>query len=224
MTQIKLSKRLALIASFFTENDIVTDIGADHGYLAMFLSQKFANKAYATEFGVGPFSKLIDNVEMNEFQNDVECYQANGLNGLRDDSNALIIAGMGGKTILDILSRRPNSLKNINKMVVEPQSESFLVRDFLLSNGYLIEEDLYVVEKGKAYPIIVAKRGVEEVPYEDYELEYGRLPLKKKDEILLSYIHKTINILGPIEDRGCLNEKSKVELDLARKAISSIEN
>lgn len=212
-----------MISSFIDGDDVVTDIGADHGYMAMFLAGKFSKKVYATEYGKGPFYKLIDNVERLEYQNLVECYQADGLDGLRNDCNALIIAGMGGKTISEMLARRPTSLSNIRKLVLEPQSEAFLVRDFINQNGFVIAQDFYVMEKGKAYPIIVAMRGYEEEPYLPYELMYGRLPIKEHDEILLTYLGKTIGILSRIEDEGRLNEKSKVELSLARTAIDCMK-
>lgn len=66
--RISLSKRLSRIASFVEEGEIVADIGADHGYLSMYLAQKYNHKGYATEYGKGPFYKLIDNVEETIFK------------------------------------------------------------------------------------------------------------------------------------------------------------
>ena len=217
--KISLSNRLSKIASFVEEGDIVADIGADHGYLSMFLAQKYNHKGYATEYGKGPFYKVIDKVEENNLQNLVECYQADGLEGLREDVNTLIIAGMGGRTIKDILCRKPKDLVNINKIIVEPQSEAFLVRDSLMERGFKIVHEEYLLERGKAYPLIVAIKGAEENSYEDYELEFGRISLKNKDKILFDYLNRTKNLLSKVEENGQLNPKSKVELELCRKVL-----
>lgn len=217
MTKVRLSERLLKISSFVDESDCVADIGADHGYLALFLAQKFNHKVYASEYGDGPYSKLLENIHDLGGEKMVECYQADGLNKLRDDVDTLIIAGMGGKTIAKILNN-PSS-KRIKKVICEPQSEIFLVRDYFINNDFKIVDEVYVTEKEKAYPVIVAKRGNEDKPYEDYELEYGRVGIMKKDQILKEFLERQIAIFEGIKAKGQLNSKSLVEEELAKKAL-----
>lgn len=217
MTKVTLSSRLALISSFVEKEDVVCDIGSDHGYLALFLAQKFNKRVYASEYGNGPYDKLVDNVKRFGGASLVECYQADGLEKMREDADTLIIAGMGGKTIQRIFLN-PN-LSRIRKIICEPQSEAFLVRDFLLTNGFMITEEIYVKEREKVYPVIVAKRGEERNPYEDYELEFGRIGIEKKDPGLLAFLRRQISLFDEIKKNGKLGLKAKIEEELVLKAL-----
>lgn len=54
-----------------------------------------------------------------------------------------------------------------------------------MERGFKIVHEEYLLERSKAYPLIVAIKGAEENSYEDYELEFGRISLKTKIKFYL---------------------------------------
>lgn len=223
MTEVTLSPRLFVLASFVQEGDVVTDVGADHGYLSLYLACRFHRKVYATELSKGPYYKLEDNVLSHGGEGLVECYLADGLDKLRSDSNAVILAGMGGKTIAQILARSPKAVGRLHKVVAEPQSEAFRVRDALMALGFAIEDEVYVSERGKSYPALVATKGEEKEPYDPCELTFGRIPLRKKDPLLLSFLQREKAVLSKLSDEGMLNPKSRAQLSLVEEALKRFQ-
>lgn len=214
-----LSKRLNTILGYLEKEDVLCDIGADHGQLVLAFASQVKHDSYATEIANGPFDRLEENVEASPYGSRVKTYQADGLSDLPPEVNALAICGMGGETIAHILSRGARWLQGVRKMIIEPQGHAFEARLALTKTPFVITDETYVLEKGRAYPVIYCARGVEATPYEGWELEFGRIPVQKGDPILREYLKRTVTTLLPLEKSGKIAPKSKGTLDDAQSAL-----
>lgn len=144
------SLRLSKIASLVSY-DTVFDVGADHGELEKILSLcDNIKKIYAVENKKGPFLNLSHNVEG---LTKVTSLLSNGIKDLKEDVNSLVIAGMGGINIVEILLENEDKLQNVKEIILEPHSDYELVRRILVVLDYKIDEEIKVTEAGKNYLI-----------------------------------------------------------------------
>ena len=191
-----LSKRLKTVSDLVTPCDKVADIGTDHGYVPIYLIKKNICKfAYAMDVNEGPLEKAKANITEEGLQDRIETLLSDGFDNFGDRSaDCVIIAGMGGDLIVDILTR---ALKyDFNELVLSPHKRVDLVRKFLCENGYRIVDERMVEDAGKYYPIIKANKG--ESDYSKVELEFGPILLARKDETLKEYLDIQLNKFGRI--------------------------
>src|SRR5690554_2779581 len=97
-----LSPRLAAIAAFISSDDIVADIGSDHGKLPLYLNELGHTYVYASENKSGPYNRLKKEIG-TPLNGQIEVALKDGLNDLPPHINTVVIAGMGGELIGEIL-------------------------------------------------------------------------------------------------------------------------
>ena len=189
---IKLSTRLEMVASLVPQGVNCADIGADHGYLISSLVLKnIINYGYACENKVGPFKRLKNNVESLNLSDKVYCDLSDGIRTLPKEFNCVIIAGMGGDTVNEIISYSKEKLENIEYFIISSHSKMNEVRKYLSSNSYSIIDEKACFDANQYYEVTLFKKGVNQ--YSDFELEYGPILLKNKDRNLLINIENKIN-------------------------------
>lgn len=188
---MQLSKRLKMVASFVTKGNILADIGTDHGYIPIYLVENgVCPKAYAMDINKGPLERANEHIKEEGLQDRIITRLSNGLEKLyENEADTVLIAGMGGALIIDILKRGEKVLNTVKELVLSPHSEWKEVREYLLKNGYKIECEEMLIDAEKYYVIIKAVKGVSE-EYNDIEMRYGRYLLEKKDEVLKAYLLK----------------------------------
>ncbi len=166
---MKLSQRLLTIASFVKENSFVADIGADHGLLSIYLIEnRHAKKVFAVENKVGPFSILEKNTK--NYPN-ITVSLSDGISQIPSDVNVVIIAGMGGILVSDILKKNKDKLKNVEQIIIDAHRDQDLVRKTLVQLGYKIEHEKIVREK-VYYNVISFIKGKQELTQNDIEFGY----------------------------------------------------
>ena len=166
---MKLSQRLLTIASFVKENLFVADIGADHGLLSIYLIEnRHAKKVFAVENKVGPFSILEKNTK--NYPN-ITLSLSDGISQIPSDVNVVIIAGMGGILVSDILKKNQDKLENVQQIIVDAHRDQDLVRKTLIQLGYKIEQEKIVHEK-VYYNVISFIKGRQELTQNDIEFGY----------------------------------------------------
>lgn len=154
---IKLSDRLQIIADRVEKNKTMADIGTDHGFLPIYLIQSGkCKKVIATDISMLSLSKAIENAERILKDNKVfEARKGNGLNVLDDgEADTVVIAGMGGKLIRDIMAADLKHTCSFNRFVLQPRIGQGVLRKWLCENGFrIINED--VVHEGSYIPEII---------------------------------------------------------------------
>ena len=90
----------------------------------------------------------------------VAVFQPLLLGQLCDDGEAdtILISGMGGALIRDILMKEKDKTISAGELVLSPQSEIYLVRRCLHELGFFIDMEKMVFDMGKYYVVIRAVR------------------------------------------------------------------
>lgn len=176
---IKLSKRLASIASNIDKEDKVVDIGCDHGYLSIYLKAVNGNKVViATDINENALNVAKKNINKNSIL--IETRLGNGLDVIKhNEVDTIIISGMGGNTILNILKK--NKLKYIKKIVIQSNTDIPLIRKYINKLGYTIKNEQLIIDKNIYYIIITFTKGKHK--YTKKELYFGPLLLKENNDL-----------------------------------------
>lgn len=157
---IDLSTRLQLIASLVPHCDIAADVGTDHGYLAAWLLENnIIRRVYATDIHAGPLERAKRTAEEADLTAGMEFHLCDGLQFPgADRADAVIVAGMGGETMISILQAAPWSWKD-RSLVLQPQSKQRELFQWLSAHGIFIEEAKLCLDAGKLYCAFRAKGG-----------------------------------------------------------------
>ncbi len=153
---IKLSARLQAVADMVSQDATVADIGCDHGYIPAYLAQnKISNRIIAGDINEGPLNSCKRLVKDLNLEDKIQCVLSNGLIDIPQVYDTVIIAGMGGELISDILSQC-DYVKQC-RLVLNPMSHSELVRKWLYDNGYSILNDAVVTDGKHSYNVLLAE-------------------------------------------------------------------
>ena len=191
MSSIKLSKRLECIVSNVKSGGIVADIGCDHAFTSICLvERKLAKGAIAMDINKGPLKRAKKHITQAGMEEYILTRLSDGAEELKEgEADTILISGLGGALITDILAKSINTIKTSEELVLSPQSEIYLVRHFLHNNGFKIVHEDMVKEQGKFYVIIRAVQG-EEHYKEEAGYIYGEYLINYKNQILKEFLIK----------------------------------
>ncbi|MCC8130631.1 MAG: class I SAM-dependent methyltransferase [Oscillospiraceae bacterium] len=152
-----LSKRL-LCCSEMVGGPVACDIGTDHAWLPIYLLENgICERAYACDIAEGPLSFAKKNIAACGLEGKIETVLSDGLAMLSDESiSDIIIAGMGGEMIRDILASGGEKAKAAN-LVLQPNTRAWELIDWLSENGFEILTQKAVADGKFVYPVINAK-------------------------------------------------------------------
>lgn len=160
MEQIfNLRPRLKAAADFVRKGSSAADIGTDHGYLAAYLVKTgISPRVVAADLRKGPLENAEATVKSLGLENQISLYLSDGLESVPENcADDIVIAGMGGTLIRDILSRCEWIKKDGIRLILQPMSHSYEVRSFLWENGFEILAENAIEDAGRAYCVICAE-------------------------------------------------------------------
>lgn len=161
--QVKnISKRLRKVAGFVPQDAKILDVGSDHAYLPIYLIQQGKiSSAIAGEVVEGPYQSAVTNVADNQMSDKISVRLANGLAAfeVEDQIDVIVIAGMGGGLIADILDNGSAKLASVKRLILQPNNREDELRRWLCGHDFQIIEETLVEENGKFYEIIIAEQG-----------------------------------------------------------------
>lgn len=204
---MQLSKRMTLLASMVTAGSRLADVGTDHGYIPIALVQEGKiPSAIAMDVNRGPLSRAEEHIHSCGLDGCIETRLSDGLQMLKPgEADTVLIAGMGGALTIRILRGGKHCLDTVKELILQPQSEIHLVREYLGRNHFRIEEEDIVLEDGKYYPMMRVVHG-HEAPVNEAELYYGVIRNQKSPKILENYLRtevkKTEAILHMLREAG----------------------
>ena len=158
---IKISKRLASIASYVEDDASLIDIGCDHGLLDIYLYQAKKNiKIIASDVNQNALNNAVKNIKKYKLQDKIKTTLSNGLDNINTkDIDTIVISGMGSHTITGILYSNLNKLKNIQTLILQSNNDLDFLRYKITKIGYYIENETLVKDQGIIYTVIKFKRG-----------------------------------------------------------------
>lgn len=234
---VKLSKRLTAIAEFVKKDSVVADIGCDHGFVSIYLIQSgIAKKVIAGDINEGPLLRAKEHVEEYGLSDCIELRLSDGMQAFskEDGVDLAVIAGMGGRMMIHILSQAMERDLFVKELVLQPQSEWQELRAFLRKAGYQILDETMVLEEGKYYPVLklqYCQRGkTEENQKNESEMNqelldsFGPVLLQKKHPVLQKYIQKELAKFMPIFAALDSNHKSYDEMQQKIMKLQTAQN
>ena len=226
---MELSKRLQAVADLVTAHYKLADIGTDHAYIPIYLTQqKKITEAVALDVNEGPLQRAEEHIRENGLEAEIETRLSNGFQALQPgEVQSAVIAGMGGGLVIRILTEGAEVVRKLEECILQPQSEIEKVRAFLLEKGYeFLEEDM-VCEDGKYYPMMRVEHGSMKLPARG-ELEYGNPALQRSIGVWSAYLcaeqGKTDVILKTLVDNGQEKSDRYVEILDKRSRIVDMLN
>jgi tRNA (adenine22-N1)-methyltransferase len=190
---IKLSKRLQTIADRIPQDSRVADIGSDHALLPVYLCQTGRIRfAVAGEINPGPLRAADKQVREAGLKDMISVRLGNGLQVLSPrETDTIVIAGMGGGLIAQILHEGKAKLHGIRRLILQPNIGEERVRRWLLEQGWALTDEAIIEEDGKIYEIITAERN------EEAELFNKRLYAARSLGESVTVDTETLLLLGP---------------------------
>lgn len=219
---MRVSKRIIELAKIVPKCSVAADIGCDHGYLSLLLLKNDkCDKVIACDIREKPLSKAIRLLSENGFSDRAEFYVCDGLDKAKD-ADVVIIAGIGAKTIQDILAKGSDA--KADWFIIQPSSGVPEVREYLCSNGYVIADEC-IIKDQRIYPVILAIKGISE-PLSQIEQELGPQNIRKGGFEVLEYaiwrlkVYKKAVQTGALSNRGRKNQKLIIErIDLLKEYL-----
>lgn len=172
-----IGSRLLMAASLVCGGKTVCDVGCDHGKLSLYLVKSGkAEKIIATDINKMPLQKAIDLFAEHNISDKAQFYLTDGLQGLTetDAITHVVICGLGGDTIAQIIHNAPFIKENEVQLVLLPAQSGDKVRQFLYENGYTITAEHTVGENKKFYTAISAQYTGETVQHNTYDCYIGK--------------------------------------------------
>lgn len=147
--------RLNIIQKEIDACKIFADVGCDHGKISKYvLDNGLCDKAYISDVSATCLKKA--EILLSDYIAKGKCISFVS-NGLREvpPADFVLIAGMGGKEIIEILSCDLDKIES-STLLLQPMKNSMEVREFLLLHGFTILLD-YTFRDKLFYDIIKAK-------------------------------------------------------------------
>ncbi len=180
--EIKLGARLLAVASLVRHGVTLYDIGSDHAYLPAFLLQNgTVPYAYVCDIAEGPLSKAKNTVEVSGVADRARLCLCNGLKGLDIIPPCdIVIAGMGGELISEIIDASPEVRQDGVRLILQPMTKAEELRRYLCENGFEFTSEITVTE-GKSYTVICCGYTGEKQSLTQAELILGKAEVRRED-------------------------------------------
>lgn len=230
---IKLSKRLNKIAELVDFGASVIDVGTDHGYVPNFLCEnEISRDIIATDISKNSLQKSIDLTAKRGNDKYIRNILANGIVNEKRDN--IIIAGLGGIQIAEIINNSIEIAKSANKLILQPMQKTQILRRELNNMSFKIIDEYIIYEDDRYFEIIVARflKGVKIETFKDEDYYFSKKLIDKKDKTYLKFLldKKTYleNILQNFDPNNLRTKKRSYEIKSLilkiEEAIDEISN
>lgn len=230
---MKLTNRLMKITTLVSKGSKIADIGTDHGYIPIYLLlNNTIESAILADINKGPLENAREEVIKNKLESKVDLRFGNGIRVLKDgEVDEIIIAGMGGVLISEIINADLCICKGVKKLILQPMQASSDLRKYLMKNKFQIIDEHLVSEDFRIYEILEVKYN-ENISNFDMEEIYFDVPeqlLKKEDTLVDKFIEKKIfeckSILNKLGDSNndSIRDRREFVMSKLRKLESILE-
>ncbi|MCQ2417764.1 MAG: class I SAM-dependent methyltransferase [Oscillospiraceae bacterium] len=182
---IPLSTRLLCCASLI-QGDVICDIGTDHAYLpAYLLASGKASHIVATDVKQGPLNAAAVTLKKYHVAENATLILSDGFDKVPPSRiTDVVIAGMGGETIRDILSAKSAAFvkKGVN-LVLQPMTKAEILRGWLAENGFEIRRET-AVKDTHIYTVLQVQYTGNVQTLSEAETYYGKL---KPGDVMAKY-------------------------------------
>ena len=154
-----LTDRLQMIADEIRAGETMADIGTDHGFLPLYLwEQGISPTVIMCDVSEPSLAKAKAAAGAYQFGHELDFRAGDGLTVLNEgEVDDVVIAGMGGLLIRDILSRDLVKTCSFGKYILQPRNNAGHLRYWLVSHNFIIVKNQLVREGKFICEIITVK-------------------------------------------------------------------
>ncbi len=189
--------RIDFIASLTKGLKSVGDCGIDHGYTLI-----SALRDYGVSYGIGidvnkdPLEAARLNIEKAGLTDRTQLFLSDGLQefeeNVKEQPEGLIITGMGGSLITEILSYDLDLSKSFKRLILSAHNDTPKLRYFLINFGFKIIDEYLIEENGHIYEIIVANSEKIDRKYDYYDMVFGPILRVNKGDLFVKKYSLTL--------------------------------
>lgn len=184
---IKLSNRLKKIAELVDFGATVIDVGTDHGYVPNFLCEKkISRDIIATDISKNSLEKSIELTKKMGNEKFIRNILANGI--VKENRDNIIIAGLGGIQIAEIILNSIEISKSAKKLILQPMQKTNILRRELNNMGFEIIDEEIIFEDDRYFEIIIVKFNGKKKSLDELDFYFSNILINKKDKVYLAYL------------------------------------
>ncbi|MEW6770272.1 MAG: class I SAM-dependent methyltransferase [Bacillota bacterium] len=182
------------VAGLVPPTECLADIGTDHALLPIHLVKHgVVSRVIAVEKAVGPAAAARRAVAAAGLEDRIEVRRGEGLGPLAaGEAGAIVLAGMGGQTIADILAAGTAVARAAGLIVVQPMNRIAFLRRWLVQNGWVIRAEALAAEKGRLYQVVAAAPGSSRKQLNWLEEELGPCLLASRPPFFKELVGKVL--------------------------------
>ena len=192
-------------------NDLLADVGCDHGYLAIEALKKGVPFVQLIDNKEGPLNVAISNLKKYNYSSKSKFTLSSGLLDLDQKVTCVAILGMGGELISQILEDGKTKSNNVQKFILEANTKISFLREYLFNNNYEIISEKIVKENNKYYELILCKKTNVSIKYDIYDLMFGPVLRKEKSPLFIEKWTKVLNDYKRIIEKSSLKPIKLIE-------------
>lgn len=202
------------------------DVGTDHGHLAAYLiTEGICESCIACDINEMPLQAARDTVSRLGLEERIELVLSDGLDEIDGEGvTDVVIAGMGGELIADILGRAEWIKQNRVNLVLQPMTKWDTLREWLYKNGFEVKKELPCSEGRFVYSVMQAVF-IGKTPDYDCDMRYlycGKASADFADG--RRYLEKQAERLETAGNGMLRSEDKKVEGEKMLTAAAKIRN
>ena len=204
--------------------DVIMDVGTDHGYIAIeLIKRNLADKVIASDINKDPLNKAKLNVSLEGLSNKIELRLGGGLTTVKEkEVNGVLIAGMGGNLIRDILENDIKKVKNMDYLVLQPAQNPEVLREYLYISDYEIIDEDVCFDEGKYYEVFKVKyKENNSTKLENIFYEVSPILLNKKSDVFKDYLYEKIDKYKKV--KSFIKDNTEHALSRKKELDSKIE-
>ena len=139
---LPISNRLLACADYIHPGETVADVGCDHGYLGIhLLTRGIAKRVIASDINEGPLQSAQRNARKYGVQAKMSFHLSAGVTHVPREFDVMVCAGMGADTMISILEAAPWLKDSRYRLILQCQSKTPLLRQYLSENGWYITKE-----------------------------------------------------------------------------------
>lgn len=221
MSKIKLDDRLSAVASLVRNGKRVADIGTDHGYLVAYLVEnEMCPSGIAADLRKGPLDNARQTVIEQGLSEKIELILSDGLTNIPSDAcDDIVIAGMGGNLIAEILENAPWVKDEKINIVAQPMTHAEVLRQWFVDNGFTITKEKTATDGKRYYCIISANYTSTKTEHKHSYIYIGEI--KAETDTDIKYLRKILTALTKKYD--ALMSANKEDTDNLKEVIDDIK-
>lgn len=223
MREIVLDTRLRRAFAMVPKCNVCADIGADHGFLsAELLKEGRARRMHICDISAPSLDKARKLFYGDPLSERAVFGVGDGLAPVDEPLDACVISGMGGETMMGILQRGMDVIKNAT-LILQPNVDADKVRAFLYDNGFCITDEDLIFDGKWWYFLIQAMPGHGEERPSDALLTTGPVLTKRHHPLLPRYAARQVRILDKALKTVAPQSARAFELNRTRDIWTEVE-